>query len=186
MIGDLTGAPQPVVVKLFSPDAELLGTWAPRVADALGKIEVKREEAGRGYSGRNREHNQRPGRCLHRESTDGRQSRLSADQLAVAASAIVDGEPATNPVIINDRPYTLRVALPGSESSLARSDEQYAAGKPGRRYRDPRLRCDGHRAARADRNSAREPAARRRSDRATGRAGSGYGRRRCQESRKKR
>ena len=40
MIGDLTGAPQPVVVKLFSPDADLLGTWAPRVADALGRIYV--------------------------------------------------------------------------------------------------------------------------------------------------
>jgi Cu/Ag efflux pump CusA len=40
MIGDLTGAPQPVVVKLFSPDAGLLAAWAPRVADALGKIDV--------------------------------------------------------------------------------------------------------------------------------------------------
>ena len=28
MIGDLTGAPQPIVVKLFSPDPELLATWA--------------------------------------------------------------------------------------------------------------------------------------------------------------
>ena len=40
MISDLTGAPQPVVVKLFSPDADLLSTWAPRVADALGRIQV--------------------------------------------------------------------------------------------------------------------------------------------------
>src|SRR5262249_39680097 len=40
MIGDLTGAPQPVVVKLFSPDIELLKTWAPQVADALGKITI--------------------------------------------------------------------------------------------------------------------------------------------------
>ncbi len=38
MIGDLTGAPQPIMVQLFSPDANLLATWAPRVADALGKI----------------------------------------------------------------------------------------------------------------------------------------------------
>src|SRR5207245_10448841 len=40
MIGDLTGAPEPVVVKLFSPDPDLLSTWAPRVADALGKVKV--------------------------------------------------------------------------------------------------------------------------------------------------
>jgi len=40
MIGDLTGAPEPVVVKLFSPDADLLATWAPQVADALGKVKI--------------------------------------------------------------------------------------------------------------------------------------------------
>src|ERR1700730_1200076 len=34
MISDLTGAPQPVVVKLFSPNADLLATWATRVAHA--------------------------------------------------------------------------------------------------------------------------------------------------------
>src|SRR5262249_5943480 len=40
MIGDLTGAPEPVVVKLFSPDPNLLSTWAPQVAEALGKVKV--------------------------------------------------------------------------------------------------------------------------------------------------
>ena len=40
MIGDLTGAPEPVVVKLFSPDPELLSTWAPQVAEALEKVTV--------------------------------------------------------------------------------------------------------------------------------------------------
>src|SRR4029453_17297094 len=40
MIGALTGAPEPVVVKLFSPDADLLTTWAPQVADALGKVTI--------------------------------------------------------------------------------------------------------------------------------------------------
>src|SRR6202044_1895680 len=39
---------------------------------------------------------------------------FTTDQLAVAASAIVDGEPATTPVIVNDRPYVLRVRLPNS------------------------------------------------------------------------
>src|SRR5216684_2888757 len=40
MISDLTGAPQPVVVKLFSPDPDLLAMWATRVADALGRVYV--------------------------------------------------------------------------------------------------------------------------------------------------
>src|SRR4029077_1446186 len=41
MIGDLTGAPEPVVVKLFSQDPDLLKTWAPQVADALEKITIR-------------------------------------------------------------------------------------------------------------------------------------------------
>ena len=40
MIGDLTGAPQPVVVKLFSDNPDLLKDWAPQVADALMKVNI--------------------------------------------------------------------------------------------------------------------------------------------------
>ena len=38
MIGDLTSAPEPVVIKLFAQDPELLQPWAPQVADAIKKI----------------------------------------------------------------------------------------------------------------------------------------------------
>jgi len=38
MIGDLTSAPQPVDIKLFSEDDALLRHWAPLVADKVGKI----------------------------------------------------------------------------------------------------------------------------------------------------
>ena len=37
MIGDLTGEPEPVVIKLFSEDPKLLEEQAPRVADAIEK-----------------------------------------------------------------------------------------------------------------------------------------------------
>src|SRR6185369_16593242 len=40
MIGDLTGAPQPVVVKMFSDNADLLKDWAPQVADALMNVKI--------------------------------------------------------------------------------------------------------------------------------------------------
>ncbi len=40
MISDLTGAPQPVVVQLFSSDVDQLTSWAPKVADALGRIQI--------------------------------------------------------------------------------------------------------------------------------------------------
>src|SRR5205085_4761182 len=38
MIGDLTSAPEPVAIKLFSQDPNLLRTWSPQVADAIKKI----------------------------------------------------------------------------------------------------------------------------------------------------
>ncbi|MGH9551473.1 MAG: efflux RND transporter permease subunit, partial [Terriglobales bacterium] len=39
MIGDLTSEPEPIQIKLFSPDPALLEAWAPRVAAAIAKIE---------------------------------------------------------------------------------------------------------------------------------------------------
>src|SRR5205085_2249411 len=38
MIGDLTGAPEPIQIKLFSTDAAVLAQWAPKVADAIQKV----------------------------------------------------------------------------------------------------------------------------------------------------
>ena len=38
MIGDLSNAPEPVQIKLFSTDAAALQDWAPHVADAIEKI----------------------------------------------------------------------------------------------------------------------------------------------------
>src|SRR2546425_1819300 len=40
MIGDLTSAPEPVVIKLYSKDGKLLNETAPRVADAIDKIKI--------------------------------------------------------------------------------------------------------------------------------------------------
>src|SRR5882762_7364352 len=40
MIGDLTSAPEPIVIKLFAQDAKLLGDTAPQVADTIGKSKL--------------------------------------------------------------------------------------------------------------------------------------------------
>src|SRR5207247_10596014 len=39
---------------------------------------------------------------------------FGADGLGVVATAIMEGEPALQPVIINERPYTLRVRYPAA------------------------------------------------------------------------
>ena len=39
MLGDLTAVPQPVEIKLYSDDPKTLGDLAPKVADAIGKVQ---------------------------------------------------------------------------------------------------------------------------------------------------
>ena len=38
MIGDLTSAPEPIAIKLFSQDPALLREWAPKVGEAIKKL----------------------------------------------------------------------------------------------------------------------------------------------------
>ena len=63
MIGDLSNAPEPVQIKLFSPDAALLSEWAPKVA------RCDRQSRWRGgYAERHRQYDQRAGHGVSRES----------------------------------------------------------------------------------------------------------------------
>ncbi|MGH9689505.1 MAG: efflux RND transporter permease subunit [Candidatus Acidiferrales bacterium] len=112
MIGDLTGAPQPVVVKLFSPNVDLLTTWALRVADALGRIYVNNKKPVVDISDGIEDATSGPAVMFTVNPETAAKAGFTTDQLAVAASVIVDGEPATAPVIVDDRPYTLRVRFP--------------------------------------------------------------------------
>jgi len=112
MIGDLTGAPQPVVVKLFSPDATLLSTWAPQVADALGKITISGKKPIVDIADGIEDITSGPEVVFAVNPQTAAKAGFTTDQLTTAASTIVDGEPAATPVVINDRPYTLRVRFP--------------------------------------------------------------------------
>jgi multidrug efflux pump subunit AcrB len=112
MISDLTGAPQPVVVKLFSPDTDALDTWAPRVADALGRIQIKYKKPVVDIADGIENTTSGPAVVFTINSSAAAKAGFTTDQITVISSAIVDGEPATAPLIINDRPYTLRVRYP--------------------------------------------------------------------------
>jgi multidrug efflux pump subunit AcrB len=114
MIGDLTGAPQPIVVKLFSPDANLLASWAPKVADALSGITVNGKKPVVDIQNGIENTTSGPALVFAVNPQAASKAGFTTDQLAVAASAIVDGEPASTPVIVNDRPYVLRVRFPSS------------------------------------------------------------------------
>ncbi len=114
MIGDLTGAPEPVVVKLFSDDAELLSTWAPQVGDALGKVMIDGKTPVVDVADGIENTTSGPAIVFTINPQAAARAGFAADDLGIATTAIMDGEPATAPVIINDRPYTLRVRFPAA------------------------------------------------------------------------
>jgi len=107
MIGDLTSAPQPVVIKLFSPDGELLKHWAPLVASTIKKIPgVVDVEDGieNTISG--------TAVMFTVDPVVAARAGFTPQEVELDASAMLQGEPATAPVILNDRSYTIRVQFP--------------------------------------------------------------------------
>ncbi len=107
MIGDLTSAPEPIQIKLFSPDAKLLEQWAPKVADAIGKINGVVDVLNgidNTISG--------PAVTFQVDPSVAARAGFTAEEIATDASAILEGEPAPTPVVTNDRAYTLRVRFP--------------------------------------------------------------------------
>jgi CzcA family heavy metal efflux pump len=107
MIGDLTSAPEPVVIKLFEQDPALLNQWAPTVGEAIKKIPgVVDVENGieNTISG--------PARTFSVDPVAAARAGFSAQELELDASAVMQGEQAPNPVVINDRSYNIRVRFP--------------------------------------------------------------------------
>ena len=112
MIGDLTSSPDPIEIKLFSENFELLKTWGPRVGDAIKSISsVKDVKNGieDTISG--------PAITFNVDQGIAARAGFTPQEIELDASAIFQGEPAPVPVIVNARPYTLRVTFPPSTRS---------------------------------------------------------------------
>ncbi len=114
MIFDLTGAPEPVVVKLFSQDADLLRATAPMVADALSTVKIGDITPVVDIADGIENSTSGPAFQFNVNPIASARAGFSVDELGVVASAMIDGEPATAPIIVNDRPYTLRVRFPAA------------------------------------------------------------------------
>jgi multidrug efflux pump subunit AcrB len=109
MIDDLTSAPQPIQIKLFSEDPKQLELWAPKVADAIGKIHGVVDLLNgidNTISG--------PAVTFQVDPSVAARAGFTAEEIAVDASAILEGEPAPTPVVTNGRAYTLRVRFPAA------------------------------------------------------------------------
>jgi CzcA family heavy metal efflux pump len=107
MIGDLSNAPEPVQIKLFSPDPDLLAQWAPKVGDAIHDIKGvvdMRNGIENTISG--------PATVFQVDPTASARAGFTPEEVAINASAILEGEPAATPIIQQDIAYTVRVRYP--------------------------------------------------------------------------
>ena len=114
MIGDLTGAPEPVVVKLFAEDPDLLSTWATQVADTLEKTKINGKEAIVDVENGVEKTTSGPALRFTVNTDAADRAGFAPDELGTVGVAMVEGEPAAAPVLINERVYPLRVRYPAS------------------------------------------------------------------------
>ena len=128
MIGDLTSAPEPIQIKLFSPDAAALQEWAPKVADGIHKIPGVVDILNgidNTISG--------PATTFQIDPSVAARAGFTPEEIATDASAILAGEPAAAPVVSNDRAYTVRVRFPaGNRVSLEAIRDTLLASSSGR------------------------------------------------------
>ncbi len=112
MIGDLTSSPNPIEIKLFSENFDLLKNWGPKVGDAIKTISSVKDV-------RNGIEDTISGPAITFNVDQGIAARagFTPQEIELDASAIFQGEPAPVPVIVNNRPYTLRVTFPPSTRS---------------------------------------------------------------------
>ena len=106
MIGDLSNAPEPIQIKIFSPDEAVLTDLGSRVGDAIGKIPgVVDVQNGieNTVSG--------PATSFQVSPVFAARFGFTPTEVSEDATAILDGLPSTDPLIANGRPYTIRVRL---------------------------------------------------------------------------
>ena len=107
-INDLSNAPEPIQIEVFSSDAKLLNQIGPRIGDAIsgvpGVVDVENgvEDTISG-----------PATIFQVEPAVASRLGFTPAEVAEDATAILDGIELTGPVIAGGRPYAIRVRLGG-------------------------------------------------------------------------
>lgn len=107
MIGDLTNAPQPVVIKLFSEDPTLLRHWAPIVADKISTVS--------GVVGvlNGIDNTISSPEIIYRiRPSVTATSGFTPDEVAIDTNALLEGQVAPTPLVVSNRAYNIRVRFP--------------------------------------------------------------------------
>ena len=106
MIGDLSNSPEPILIKLFSADANQLHELGPQVQAAIAAIPGIRDT-------QNGVDNTLSGPATSFQVDPVVASRLgfTPQEIAENATALLDGLPTNQPMIIGGHPYTIRVRM---------------------------------------------------------------------------
>ncbi len=107
MIGDLSNAPQPVVIKLFCEDPAILRHWAPIVAARISKV-----HGIVGVLDGIDDTISSPETIYHIHPEITAQSGFTPAEVAIDANALLQGVVAPTPMIVNSRPYNIRIRFP--------------------------------------------------------------------------
>ncbi len=114
MISDLTGAPQPIQIKMFNPDGNLLNQWAPRVADAISKVQVRGKKPVVDILNGVDDATSGPALVFQVNPQTAARSGFTTEEVELDTSVIMDGEPAATPVVVGGQARTLRVRFPAA------------------------------------------------------------------------
>ena len=115
MIGDLSNSPEPIQIKLFSNDTALLQQLGPKVQAAISAIPgIVDTQNGidNTLSG--------PATTFQIDPVVASRLGFTPQEVAEDATSLLDGLPASQPMIVDGRPYTIRVRMDDSHrASLA-------------------------------------------------------------------
>ncbi len=112
MINDLSNAPEPIQIKIFSNDPVMLDQLGTQVGKAISKIDgVVDVENGieNTLSG--------PATNFQINPVNAARMGFTPEEISQDATSILDGIPVSDPLISNGRPYTIRIRLSGEHRS---------------------------------------------------------------------
>jgi len=127
MIGDLSNAPEPIQIKLFNPNPDVLDDVATRVSDAIKKqpgLADVQDGLENTLSG--------PAVSFQVDPSIANRLGFTVQEITTDTTAMVEGVPAAVPMIANGHPYTIRVRFPESNrSSLDTVEDTVVASSTG-------------------------------------------------------
>ncbi len=154
MIGDLTGSPDPVEIKLFSENETLLRVWGPKIADAIKPIQGVTDI-------KNGIEDTISGSALTFTVDHGVVARtgFTPQEVEIDASAMLQGEPARGSDYFERAALYGAGHLPEPGSQLAQCAAKHGAGELQRSSGNAGKFGERGSQSGADRDPARKPAA---------------------------